>query len=66
MINPFTEIRRSKRFKEPLTEEVEGTFWCQQDGCYSVVTQAKYLSDLNILSWECRRGHINKIEGFEA
>jgi hypothetical protein len=65
MINPFLELK-GKKVKQPSGEIVEGTFWCQEHGCYSVVTEAKYLDELGILSWECRKGHINKIEGFEA
>lgn len=63
MRNPFEEMGRP-RLKEPEGEEVTGAFSCQERGCYSTVTTARYLEEVKVLTWKCSEGHISKIEGF--
>lgn len=64
MHNPFEDLGRP-RVENPRGEEVEGTFGCQEFGCYENVTVARYLPEVSVLTWECPAGHINKIEGFD-
>ncbi len=64
MRNPFEEIMQP-RLDNPRGEEVEGSFSCQEAGCYGCAHEARYLHEVKILTWECPDGHINKIEGFK-
>lgn len=63
MRSPFLELRREP-LDNPQGEEVSGAFSCQDRGCTSTVSTARYLQEVKILTWECANGHINKIEGF--
>lgn len=63
MRSPFLELRREP-LDNPRGEEVSGAFSCQERGCNSTVSAARYLQEVEILTWECANGHINKIEGF--
>lgn len=62
MRNPFEELAKPK--EEEFYEEVEGSFACQEPGCFSTVTEAKLFEGKQLLSWICSNDHINKIEGF--
>lgn len=63
MRSPFLELRHEP-LDNPQGEEVGGAFSCQHRGCNSTVNTAKYLQEVEILTWVCADGHINKIEGF--
>jgi len=63
MRSPFLELQREP-LENPQGEEVEGSFSCQERGCNSTVSNARYLEEVQILTWECAEGHINRIEGF--
>lgn len=62
MINPFAELGKPK-LTDP-GEDCEGSFSCQEDGCWDVAGNAKYLEEHQILTWICKDGHISKLEGF--
>ena len=64
MKNPFEDLGKP-RLENPQGEEVGGAFSCQEIGCYSTVTTARYLEEVEVLTWQCADGHINKIEGFK-
>lgn len=63
MRNPFDDLGKPK-LENPRGELVEGAFSCQERGCYSTVTEARYLAEVKVLTWICKEEHINKIEGF--
>ena len=60
-MNPFEELGRPK-LENPQGEEVTGAFSCQE--CDDVVTTARYLDEVSVLTWICTEGHISSIEGF--
>lgn len=62
MRNPFVEM--ADRHVELDWEEVEGSFACQERGCFKVSGKARYLEEEKLLTWKCSDEHINKIEGF--
>jgi hypothetical protein len=64
MRNPFKELK-TPRLENPKGEEVSGTFFCQERGCYQVTKTARYLEEVQILTWKCNNEHTNKIEGFK-
>lgn len=64
MRNPFEDLGKP-RLENPEGEEVGGAFSCQERGCYSTVNTARYLEEVQVLTWKCEQDHINKIEGFQ-
>lgn len=63
MRSPYDDLGKP-RLDNPQGEECEGAFTCQEDGCDKVATEARYLREVQILTWLCPDGHLNKIEGF--
>lgn len=63
MINPFDALGLPKS-DSPQGEEVEGAFSCQEEGCWNVSKEARYLTEQKVLTWICVDEHISKIEGF--
>lgn len=49
----------------PQGELVEGAFTCQERDCWLVVHEARYLEEVNVLTWICPEKHISKVEDFE-
>lgn len=64
MRNPFIELGLPST-DNPEGEEVGGAFSCQEHGCYSTVTTARYLEKEHILTWKCEAEHINSIKDFK-
>lgn len=63
MRNPFNDLGKP-RLEQPQGEEVSGCFSCQERGCYNVVTTARYLEEVKVLTWKCKDGHISEIRDF--
>lgn len=63
MRNPFLALGKPK-LENPAGEEVEGAFSCQEDGCWNVAQEARYLEEIEVLTWKCKDGHISKLKGF--
>lgn len=63
MPNPFKDLGKP-RPEDISWEEVGGAFSCQEYGCFKTVGEAKYSDSMQLLTWKCPDGHINKIEGF--
>ena len=61
MNNPF-EYMLGDPLENPGGEEVGGSFACQEDDCYNVVTTAIYLDEPGLLTWKCQDEHISKID----
>lgn len=51
--------------ENPQGELVEGQFTCQRDDCWENVFEARYLEEVNVLTWICPKQHISKIKDFE-
>ena len=64
MTNPFAQLGKPK-LDNPRGEEVGGAFSCQERGCWNVATEARYLREIEVLTWICEDEHISKIEGFK-
>lgn len=64
MRNPFDDLGKPK-VENPKGEEVEGTMFCQEQGCYEVATSGRYIAEASLLTWKCKAGHISKMEDFE-
>lgn len=48
--------------KEDLEfEHVYGLFPCQDEDCDHDASSAKWFKNANLLAWECKHGHINKV-----
>lgn len=63
MNNPFEQLMGEK--KENISGEiVSGAFACQTMACEQTVTEARYLDNEGLLTWECPEGHISKIENY--
>lgn len=63
MRNPFDDLGKP-RVEQPQGEEIEGTLFCQERGCHEVCTTGRYIKEASVLTWQCREGHISKMEGF--
>jgi hypothetical protein len=59
MPSPFDLIGKPV-LENPKGEPVEGAFSCSE--CYSVVGDARYLDEVELLTWKCPEGHINSIK----
>lgn len=58
----------AKLFPQPPEPEYEiatGQFTCQERGCWECVREAKYIEEINTLTWICPEGHISRIENFQ-
>ena len=64
MRSPFDDLGKP-RVENPEGEEVGGTFFCQERGCYEVVRIARYIGEAQVLTWKCKNDHISKMEDFE-
>jgi len=64
MRSPFDDLGKT-RVENPQGEEVGGAFACQTPKCYSISREARFIRELELLTWECEDGHINKVEGFK-
>lgn len=63
MHNPFEDLGKP-RVDNPRGEEVTGAFSCQEDGCFHTAHTARYLEEVELLTWQCEDGHTSKIEEF--
>lgn len=64
MRNPFDDLGKT-RVAEPQGEEIEGTLFCQEQGCYEVATTGRYIAEASLLTWKCKNNHISKMEDFK-
>ena len=47
---------------EVVGEEVQGQFWCQEQGCFDVIETATYDPQKNMYAWTCDEGHPNTLK----
>lgn len=64
MINPFEQIC-APRLDNIVYEEVEGSFACQEEGCFVCMPEAKYFPAQKLLTWTCAAGHVCKVRNFQ-
>ena len=62
--DPFDDLAKP-RVENPQGEEIDGTFFCQERGCYGAATTGRYIKEASLLTWKCENGHISKMEDFE-
>ena len=62
MRNPFAELGKPT-VENPRGELIEGQFTCMEEGCWKVVKEARYITEVKLLTWVCPNEHVSKIEG---
>lgn len=60
MPNPFEQLSTPH---EVEYDEWGGAFSCQYQDCWEVASIAKYIKAEKLLVWQCKKGHISRIEG---
>lgn len=69
MVNPFNELKRqhlAQKIHEEGWEEIEGALQCQKGDCRETVTSGLYSATAKVLTWQCSKGHMSRMENFVA
>ena len=57
MIDPRNFLSSKEEEPEENLEDIEGSFSCPQQTCYSYTTYGKFNKDTRVVTWVCENGH---------
>jgi len=66
--NPFNTLKRpSKKVKpeDAAYDEWGGQFSCQTRGCNGYALVARYFPKHHLLTWQCQKEHISRVEDID-
>jgi len=67
--NPFKQLKKEyivQKFLDEGFEEVDGPLQCQEKECREAVPEGLYSEAARVLTWQCSKGHISRLENFVA
>jgi hypothetical protein len=69
LVNPFKQVKEEFRVQKLLDEgfeEVDGPLQCQNNDCHEAVKEGLYNATARVLTWKCSKGHVSRLENFDA
>ncbi|NDB82850.1 MAG: hypothetical protein EB127_08935 [Alphaproteobacteria bacterium] len=60
MINPRDFLSENSQQDTRNLIDMDGTFSCQENGCFEITTTGKFNESDRVITWVCSQGHAGR------